>query len=64
MMKLKLSAWSEAETDLILAKAIAEMLSENLFNEGHLARESEVAYCIIKLIESALEKIEAGATRS
>ena len=62
-MKIELDAWSDAEIDLISAKAIAEMLSENLFNDGHHARESEVAYSIIRLIESALEKIESGTKR-
>ena len=62
-MKIKLEAWSDAETDLISAKAIAEMLSENLFNEGYHSNESTVAYSVVRLIESALEKIESGTKR-
>ena len=53
-MKVDLHNWSEAELDLISAKAIVSMLSESLFEAGYLKEESEVAYAVARLIESAL----------
>ena len=61
-MKLDLENWSEAETDLILAREIASMLSENLYAEGH-EHESQIAYAIIRNIDSALNWIESGLVR-
>ena len=61
-VKIKLAAWSEAELDLISAKSIAGMLTENLFAEENKPA-SEVAWSIERLIESALEKIENGTKR-
>jgi len=62
-VKIKLDDWSDAELDLISAKSIASVLSEALFSEGYHREESEVAYAIHRLIESALEKIENGTKR-
>ena len=61
-MKLELENWSEAETDLITAKAIVSMLSQTLFVDGH-KHESEVAYAVERSIDSALNWIESGMIR-
>jgi len=60
-MKVDLHNWSEAELDLISAKAIVSMLSESLFEAGYLKEESEVAYAVARLIESALGWIADGS---
>ena len=61
-MKLELDNWSEAETDLLLAKEVLSMLSESLHHEGH-KHESDVAYAVQRLIESGLNWIECGLVR-
>ena len=61
-VKIELDAWSDAELDLIGAKAIAGQLSEILFSEGNKAGE-EVALTVARLIESALTNIESGRVR-
>ena len=63
LMKVDLNNWSEAEMDLTAAKAIASQLSEALFHEGHLQQESDVAYTIVRLIESALGWIADGSLK-
>ena len=61
-MKIELDNWSEAEIDLISAKEVASMLCDNLHHDGH-KHESDVAYSVQRLIESALCWIECGMVR-
>ena len=58
-MKIELDSWSEAEIDLILAKEVAGMLSEALYNEG-LKHHSDVAYAVARNIDNALAWVEGG----
>ena len=61
-VKFELDAWSDAELDLISARAVAGMLSERLFADGNKADE-EVALAITRLIENALTILESGRIR-
>ena len=61
-IKIDLQAWSEAESDIISAKEIAAMLSHTLYTDGH-KHEADVAYAIVRSIESALAWIEGGRYR-
>ena len=61
-VKFELDAWSDAELDLISARAVAGMLSERLFADGNKADE-EVALAITILIEHALTILESGRIR-
>ena len=61
-VKFELDAWSEAELDIISDKAVAGNLCESLFQGGNKA-DSEVAYAIVRLLDSALASMESGRVR-
>ncbi len=58
----ELDSWSDAELDLISAKAVAGMLETALHKDGNKA-DAEVAFAIYNLIESAFACLEAGRIR-
>ena len=62
-MRLELENWSEAETDLNMAREILCMLSQSLHNDG-LTHESDVVFAAIRMIGSGLSWIECGLVRS
>lgn len=61
-LKIKLEDWSEAELDLVSAKATIGMLSELLFIEEN-SSASEVAWGVERTINRALKRMEDGFER-
>ena len=62
MIKFELDSWSDAELNLISAKAVAGMLETALYKDGNKA-DAEVAFAVYNLIEAAFASLEAGRIR-
>ncbi len=57
-----LDSWSDAELDLISAKAAAGALETQLFHDGNKA-DAELAFAVYRLIENALVHLDSGMHR-
>ena len=62
MIKFELDSWSDAEMDLISAKAVAGALETQLYAAENKS-DAELAYAIYRLIEHAIASLEAGMIR-